>query len=1588
MRLIKKVLIVLAGLFLMSVFESKAQVDKTFWFVAPEVTSSHGDNPVYLRITTFDQPANVTISIPANAAFTPVNLVINANTQHRYEFTNLNLIENRPAATINNKGILITSNADVSVYYEVAHRNNPDKFTLKGENALGFEFYVPSQNHFRNRNLTVPDRERIDIVATEDNTVVTIDMSNIDQIEGHPANAIFEIVLNRGQTYCLQAAGTNAWQTQQHLGGAYIRSNKPIAVTISDDSVAEVSSGQTIIGAYDLIGDQLIPINIIGTDYIAMHTAFLQKEPNGTNITNSIQKVYILATQDNTEVYINGVFSKTLSRREMYSVNIANPVTGLVVNAIHITSNKPIYAYQVSGITHPNNPSSGNELGSAILPPIKCTGSSVVAVTRTLTQRFFMQIMTQYKNINNFQMVDYQGANANAFLPAASDWYPVTGTGAPGAPDTWYTAVKQMNLATGNPYRVINNGLFHLSVMDENSGSMSYGYFSSYSNLTISPPEAACVGDVVVLRTTQNLANLNWYYFNEQTFEEVHLGSAPQIIANETGRYIVRMVTLGCEASDELYVEFKRPEFTLGEDVEVCEGETVSFNISGFDGHIFNWQPITNNTNSYSFVPEAGQQYNLSLTITDPDGCSNTSTVNVSAYAIPNITLDISGNDICLGETVSLTGIQDGYSYQWSLNRAILPGETNPAITPTVSGQYSVVVTSPEACSNTHIQQINVNPLPTVTLSDEFKCQGESHTFSLAGYTSYLWHNGSTSNQITLTNPEPNVWVRVTNGYGCEASDTAAFEWHNSTVFSFGADTTMCAGLDMEIRIDNQFTNYEWRFNNPAGPVIPTTGSPRANNEVLFFETADHSLSGTYYISALDQFGCNINGSFNLSILPPPELQLEYDQKETGLLCRGDTIHIKIISDNSRDFIAYFWYRDGVLIPDKSTTEDFLEVQEPGIYSLTAMQGNGCYAQGISIPVALIDNPFFELEDVMACPGEDLVLKITNFRPGRLEESETPVTFPLNFDIDYYQWSHDVNHNQNTLSTQNQGQYTLTVFDKNGCFYTETARAQYFEKPEVILADQATCDNEPLALSLPIGLAAQINSYQWSFNGAPVADPNTVIQNGTYTLTIRDNNPITYANGDQGCESSATMELTLKPSPVFTLGDDRALCDGSTLSINADPSFSRYEWNGNNADGQTNSIVVNTADIFSLQVWNDEGCSNTDDVTIAVNSLPSIDLGSDIEVCPGETTVLSTPPFQNIFWSTGQRDVTSIEVGSGNFAVRVVDSNGCETKDEINILLKNAPQVDLGPDLVICPTNYPFTISLPTGDYVAWQWHTGSTASSITATLMDTVNIIRVMNADNCWSWAAMTLKFFPNPEYNLGDDRSVCYPEDITIDGLEFLTIAYSDDERVFEIGDWNWSNGETNRFVNITESGEYWVEVRDREGCFVLRDTINVTIHPTPVIAALDSTVYAQIVVFADGGTQPYYYSLNDGNSQTSNVFKKVPNGNHIIWVEDINGCIASEQFLLNSQYDLDIPNFFTPNGDGYNDTWKIDGLEKLPESVISIYDRYGKLLIKYTYLSKEEGWNGEYMGRPVPSDDYWYVIELIPVNKILRGNVTIKR
>src|SRR5690554_4278959 len=573
MRNFTKLLLSATLMLLTNLTGTYAQVDQTFWFVVPETTRDHAKTHGVLRITAFDQTAQVSISQPANLEFQPINLNVAAGTQQKVEFADygrgiewptsgggwnsnidINLpytgerldiekmlitIENgtidpvewsnTPNGTryvvvnqdwpngidgnknlididgpedipILNKGLLIESDADISVYYEIANKNNPERFNLKGKNALGRKFLVPSQNkYYNNQSGSHGAREKIDLVATEDGTEVTITFNrNKHDFYGKPENGNTIIVkLKKGQTFPLRSNKTDAGD---HLGGIIIESNKDIAVTISDDSIRY----DTELGHWDLIGDQLIPISVAGRNYIAMHPSYgtIHEEKywadneraSKVNESSVMNSVFIWPTKNDTEISINGTSVGTYDLGEFKEVLITN-------NAIYISANEEVLVYQVSSYKY--------ELGGAVLPALDCTGSNSVSFAKIYEGAFFVQILTKKKNIwdeNGHLKLEALVQDGGTLRPfpeffdidpdnSSADWQPVTGTEMDNEnEEQWYSFVKlfkHKDVATGDltsnvPYTIrfkqsgdkdpsiFDDQLFHLSVHDANGASMSY----------------------------------------------------------------------------------------------------------------------------------------------------------------------------------------------------------------------------------------------------------------------------------------------------------------------------------------------------------------------------------------------------------------------------------------------------------------------------------------------------------------------------------------------------------------------------------------------------------------------------------------------------------------------------------------------------------------------------------------------------------------------------------------------------------------------------------------------------------------------------------------------------------------------------------------------------------------------------------------------------------------------------------------------------------------------------------------------------------------------------------------------------------
>ncbi len=832
-----------------------AQTDTVFWFAAPEI-SMHGggllDRPVYLRVTSNVQPATVRIFQPAGGGMPLQTLTLAANSTQSIDLTPwIDFIENKPANTVLNYGMKIESSAPVTAYYDVVSGGttgplNPESFILKGTNALGTDFRIPSQNLFNNATSYAPTPySSFDIVATENNTNVTITPSN--DIFGHTAGTTFTIALNEGETYSATATSGLA---SRHLGGSRVTSDKPVAITVKDDLL-------TTSVCADLAGDQIVPIRLLGTEYVAV---------NGL-LTGVGDQLFITATQNGTTIAQNGGTPlTTINAGDTYQL----PVSVGGAGSTYVQTSHPVYVWQVSGM--------GCEVGAGLLPRINCTGSSSVSYVRSTNANLYFNIVLQNGGQGDFMV------NGVAGVITAVHFTAVPGTGG-----QWMAAQISLPLSSypqGSVIAVSNtSSLFHLGVLEGSDGfGTGYGYFSNFNaavaRASASSSSVCSGGDIFLYAdTVRGAATYTWTGPGNFTSNQQN-PVVPNVSVLGPGSYILTVDIAGCGSDSDTVVVYVHdlPVVNLGPDTALCADSLVLFSPVSYTSPSYLWsggytmptltvyQPGTywlqvtdqgcTGTDSIDVVLDAaltvdlgndtaicdrdipltlaapqpaGTQYLWSTGLTTPsigvtrtdrywvevtfEDCKGSDTIVVQVLPTPPVHI---GNDsvICEGQPVHIGDIVPGATYLWNT------GSTEPFIAVSESGIYRLTVDL-EGCKVSDTVQITVMPLPAPDLGpDEDICPEQVIVLDAAeANSSYQWSTGDTTSFLQVRSAGT-YWVNVRSGYGCTGSDTITFTYHPLPVVLLSADTTVCEEQPLVLQAFSEHSDSVLWSDGSAGQTL------------------------------------------------------------------------------------------------------------------------------------------------------------------------------------------------------------------------------------------------------------------------------------------------------------------------------------------------------------------------------------------------------------------------------------------------------------------------------------------------------------------------------------------------------------------------------------------------------------------------------------------------------------------------------------------------------------------------------------------------------------------------------------------------
>jgi hypothetical protein len=597
---------------------------------------------------------------------------------------------------------------------------------LKGANALGTSFYVPIQSDNYSQTVTAygETADQIDIVATEDNTSVTVTPKAAVHIAPSGTGAAGTPItktLQKGETLKIMEKTINSGS----LAGTSITSTKPIAVTVTED-LTEPGG--------DVAGDQIIPVNNLGRHYVIA---------KGYMTVAAYERVYMLAATSGTTIKVNGttVTPSPLNAGETYVY-----VFPAATNTVFVEANNPIYCYQRTGY---------NEQGAALIPSMYSIAENKISYFQITAEYERAFVVFKTGTQSNFK-ISY-GATKNATLSVG------TVINIPGITE-WECARFDLPTAANNQVVTIENlqSAFSLGYISANSSSAvmtSYGYLSGFGDFKF-PNKTIykCSGSSVTL-TGGYAANYKWTYPDGTVSAGTALSS---ITATQPGRYILEMDQGSASTlKDTCYVNniyfeaaIQQTPAVVGEITGTPVQFSVNMNqISGLS-RTYSWSfpgctPTTSTVASpsvtWSNIANKNVSLTLSYTATDGSVCDTTLT-----YQIKTVVNDFV---MCGGETRTLTfnpAATTPYTYYWY--------NTTP---PTGTGTGSYIATG-NTCSFTKNTTKGLEYLYIRTHNGSTWENDDVYTVKVflvpdslkwTGATNSDWHNPA--NWSYPNNPEP-----------------------------------------------------------------------------------------------------------------------------------------------------------------------------------------------------------------------------------------------------------------------------------------------------------------------------------------------------------------------------------------------------------------------------------------------------------------------------------------------------------------------------------------------------------------------------------------------------------------------------------------------------------------------------------------------------------------------------------------------------------------------------------------------------------------------------------------------------------------
>lgn len=1229
---------------------------------------------------------------------------------------------------------------------------------------------------------------------------------------------------------------------------------------------------------------------------------------------------------------------------------------------------------------------------------------------------------------------------AGAICSGTSVTFTATPTNGGGAP-TYQWQVNGVNAGAGGSTfttTTLNNGDAVTVIMTSSSSCVSPSTGTSTAivmvvnptivpsvSITANPSGAICAGASVTFTATPTNGGAGPTY--QWTVNGTNAGTGATFTSTTLNNGDVVNVTLTSNAtcvspatavSNNITMTVNPaiiPSVTIvaNPNTPICPGTSVTFTATptnGGAGPTYQWQ--VNGTNSgtgATFTSTAlnnGDVVHVIMTsnancVSPTTATSNNITMTVSPAPVPSVSISANpAGPICAGTSVTFTAAPTnggaGPTYQWQVNGVNAgTGATFTSSALNNNDAVTVIMTSNATCaspstatSNTITISVTTNLLPSVSISANpagLICSGTSVTFTATptnggNAPTYQWTvngansgNGSTFTSATLNNADV-VSVVMTSNATCVSTPTANSNTINMLVLPIVAPTVtiaanpsgvICAGTSVTFTAtptNGGVPTYQWQVNGAnsgTGATFTSTTLNNGDNVTVVMTSTAACVSPATATSA----------AITMSVTPTVTPSVTVAVVPTGQICTGTSVTFTATPTNGGGAPSYQWQVNGTNSGTGATFTSAV-LNDNDVVTVTLTSNANCASPPTAVSTAItmdVSTTVVPSISIVAAPSNSICSGINvTFTPTTSGAGNAPT----------YQWTlNGVNAGTNSTfssATLNDNDVIEVVMtSSSSCANPQTATSNQVTMnvtqvvtPSVIIADSPNgtqCAGTSITITPTPVNEGNNPVYEWFING--VSSGNTALLtsssfNDGDVISVTLTSDAACANPTTAASNSITIAIdqVLNPSVAVAAVPSGTICDGTQVDFTATPNDAginpTYQWTVNGANSGTgntfSSTTLNDGDIVAVTLTSASACANPNTVTSSpitmdVNTYvtPSVTIVASPSgpVCTGATVTFTASGTNGGSAAAYQWQINGANVGSGG---TTYSSNSLNEADVVTVVLTSSEP---------CTNGNP------------------ATSNQIVITLAQPIVVVT-------------------------SNDTTVCSSSPIS------LNAQATGGDGIYS---YSWDNGAGNGStvnVNPPQTTTYLVTVSDQCGSTPASDDVTVTVNQP--VASFGFTpekpdMYDSQVRFenqSQGGVD-YFWDFGDGTTSTDmnpvHNFGSPGDYEVTLTVTSSGGCIETTTYIITVEDIMAfwVPSAFTPNGDGLNDTFFMNGTMDHPY-VMRIYNRLGSEIY---FTDNSVPWNGGIfnVGEVVPNGVYVYEIDLDDSDfkgKTLVGRVNVIR